>query len=201
VRAPIAVQRQIRPAVRPLLDDQDPLVCIAACRAVRALDDPESVDPLIRLLAAEEDAVRGAALDALRALTRQTFAGEPDVWSEWYSAELAWWQGAAQRHLTALGMGLKLEIAPALLGLARGILFREEIAPSLFAFLNHTDRDVARLAASVLGNLGTRLAIPALAETLASRDRSVAAAAHKALRQISGRDLGSEADPWLALPH
>lgn len=199
--APSAVQRQVRPAVRPLLDDEDPLVCIAACRSVRALEDPEAVAALIRLLDAEEDAVRGAALDTLRALTRQPFAGEQEVWSAWYSAELGWWQGAAQRHLTALRMGLKLEIAPALLGLARGVLFREEIAPALFAFLHHADRDVARLAASVLGSLGSRLAIPDLAEVLASRDPAVASAARKALRQIAGRDLGSAPDDWLALPY
>jgi hypothetical protein len=200
-RATTAVWREVRPAVRERLDDEDPLVCIAACRAVRALEDPEAVDGLIRLLAAEEESVRTAAFDALRALTRQTLDPEPEVWSAWYSRELAWWQGEAQRHLTALRMGLKLEIAPALIGLARGVLFREEIAPALLGFLQHADGDVARLTASILGTLGSRLAVPALAEALTSRDRTVVAAAHKALRQIAQRDLGARTEDWLELPH
>jgi HEAT repeat protein len=200
-RAPSAVWHEVRQAVRERLDDEDPLVCIAACRAVRALEDPEAVDGLIRLLGAEEEAVRTAAFDALRALTRQALDPQPELWSAWYSGELAWWQGDAQRHLTALRMGLKLEIAPALIGLARGVLFREEIAPALLGFLQHADSDVARLTASVLGTLGSRLAVPALAEALTSRDRTVASSAHKALRQIAGRDLGSRAEDWLALPH
>jgi HEAT repeat protein len=200
-RASSAMRRQIRPAVRPMLDEEDPLVCIAACRAVRELEDSEAVHALIQLLSAEEEAVRSSALEALQGLTRQSLGPEPEAWNAWYAGELAWWQGAAQRHLTALGMGLKLEIVPAMLGLARGVLFREEIAPALFGFLQHSDRDVARLAASVLGSLGSRLAVPALAESLSSKDRAVAAAAHKALRQIAGRDLGPEAQEWLALPH
>jgi HEAT repeat protein len=200
-RAPTAVWREVRRAVRERLDDEDPLVCIAACRAVRVLEDPEAVDALIGLLGAEEESVRTAAFDALRALTRQALGPEPELWSAWYSDELAWWQGDAQRHLTALRMGLKLEIAPALIGLARGVLFREEIAPALLGFLQHADVDVARLTASILGTLGSRLAVPALAEALSSRDRTVVAAAHKALRQIVRRDLGPRTEDWLELPH
>jgi HEAT repeat protein len=199
--ATLSVARRVRPRVRSLLGSADPLTCLAACRAVAALEDPEAVEALIVLLGSDHQALQAAALGSLERLTQRRLGPEAEPWSDWYAAEIAWWSGDAQRELLAVRRRVPRELAPAVMGLARGGLFREEIAPALTPLLRHRDPDVARLTASVLSTLGTRAALPALADVLAHADPAVAEGAHKALRRITGRDLGPDPDAWLALPH
>jgi hypothetical protein len=197
--APLVQARRVRPRVRELLDRSDPLVRIAACHAVVALEDLESIDVLIRTLAAHEEAVRAEALAALRTLTHQRLGRDSSTWSRWHAEELAWWSGEGQRHLNVLRLQSQRGLAPAVMGLARGVIFREEIAPSLIPLLADEDPAVVRLTASVLATLGAREAVPALAQKLSHRDPAVVATVRKSLLRIAGRDLGPEPGPWLAL--
>ena len=122
------------------------------------------------------------------------------AWWRWCDEETAWAGTELDRTLEGLRARTVAERVEALTALRGHGLHAHEIATEISKQLPRLPDDTAPLACQVLAELGSRLAVPALAETLASaRTEAARMGAWNSLRELTGYDLPADADIWAEL--
>ena len=182
--------------VRRYLRHGDPALASAACRAASALGDDGSVEALIALLEHEQARVRSAAAEALRSLSGLAFALDHERWASWYQVESRWWSERAEGELARIEGARGQEFVRAARQVLEHRLYRGRIAEAFVQALARRDAEEVWMACRALGELRSRVAIPALIECLEHPEKSVREAAWRALRDITGADLPPEAASW-----
>ena len=182
--------------LRRYLRHGDAALATAACHATAILGDDGAVETLIGLLEGEDGRVRSAASQALETLTGLSFALDHERWSSWYQAETRWWNQRAEGELARIEASRGPEFVRAARQVLEHRLYRGRIAEAFVQALGRRDADEVWLACRALGELRSRVAIPALIECLEREEKSVREAAWHALRAITGADLPPEAASW-----
>lgn len=187
-RAPEAPDRRLTGEVLRLASTSDVAASVAAIGALEALDDAESVPLLVGLLDHPNGGVRQRAERALVALTGQHLAS-PEEWDAWCQGEEEWWCARGADCLTRLGIARDAEVVALLRELGRHRLYRHAIAPAIVGELEVRGADVAAYGAAVLGNLGSRTAVPALSRlALEQEDPTASRALSAALARLGVAD-------------
>lgn len=185
--------------LRRYLKHADPVLSVAACRATAALGDDGSIEELIGLLEQGEERVRAAAGEALGVLSGLAFGLDVERWSSWFQAETRWWSERADAELARIEGARGPEYLRAARAALEHRLHRDRIAEAFVQALGRRDADEVWLACRALGELGSRVAVPALIECLEHEEKAVREAAWRALRAITGQDLPMEAASWARL--
>ena len=193
---PHPLGEQTRAAVRAQLSSHEEQILIEASMAIAALEDTDAVKSLIALLDHPSRNVSSAALTSLRALGGRDFGIQSDRWLAWYRAELIWWEREAQLQFNSIRTGQGSEASRIILELSKKRLFRHQLTKPLASGLDRKENDLVVLTCATLGHLGSSTAIPLLVECLERPDQSVQSAAWRALRRITGLELGPDPELW-----
>ena len=185
--------------VRPYLRAADLQVLTEATMAVGRLEDRGAVPRLIELIDHRDPTVARAALDALRGMSGKVIGARPESWTEWYRKEMEWWRHEAPGELGVAASGSPEQASRVILQLSKKRLFKNELAEPLAASLERSEPELVVLACAALGHLGSRKAVPHLIRCLERENQDMQTAAWRALRRITGLELG--ADPQLWKPH
>lgn len=105
-------------------------------------------------------------------------------------------KSARDKLLLQLRSGTKTEMLAAMNELAKMKLCKNEIITNLLEHLNSGDPDIRREVCLVLAKMNASMAERGLIECLDDRDKKVAEAAHKALVDITGKNLSSDIEEW-----
>lgn len=157
--------------------------------ALGHLEDWHSAALLVPLLEHGDRGVRDAALWSLRRISGANFAADPAQWRDWCKAELAWYQGRAEKLVQQLASGEAKRASLALRELVGHRLFRHPLVAMLDVLLASEDKRARVAACQTLAQLGSQRAQRTLLERLDDRDRSVRDAAWQALVTLAGREL------------
>ncbi len=184
-------------ALQAYLTSDDEQLAVEAAGAVAKLQDRRAVPILIDLLDSQRANVVSRAHAALIALSGKRIQPVREPWSSWHQAELAWWEAErhtlAQRVLTAS----PAEVARLVLELSKRSLFRHELTPWVAQLLQREDAELVALACATLGHLGSDTSIePLLALLDSSRENELRAAAWRALKRVTGSELGPDPELW-----
>ncbi|MEQ1891438.1 MAG: HEAT repeat domain-containing protein [Planctomycetota bacterium] len=185
--------------LRRYFHQTDPALVAAAVRASAELGDDGAVDELIGLLEHRDERVCAGAVDALTELSGLDFGSDVARWTGWYHAEMHWWEHEADARLVRIERAHGPEYVRAAREVLEHRLFRARLAESFAQALERRDADEAWLACRALAELRSMVAVPALIECLERDDPRLRAAAHAALRAITGAELGPEPEAWLQL--
>lgn len=185
--------------VRRYLRHSDPSLVATACRAVAVLGDDGAVEELIVLVERGEERVRVAAGEALGTLSGLAFGLDVERWSTWHREELRWWSERADSQLARVEGTRGQEFVRAVREVLEHRLHRNRIAESFVQVLGRRDPGEVLLACRALGELRSRVAVPALIECLERGEPALREAAWQALRAITGEDLPAEAASWARL--
>lgn len=183
--------------LRRYLEHGTPVLAVAACRAAAALGDDGSIEALIALLEHEEERVRSAASEALQDLSGLAFGLDVERWASWFQAESTWWSEHADAELARIEAARGQEYVRAARSVLEHRLHRDRIAEAFVQALGRRDADEVWLACRALGELRSRIAVPALIECLERDQKPVREAAWRALRAITGADLPPEVASWV----
>jgi len=187
-RAPEAPDGRLTGEVLRLASCSDVAASVAAIGALEALDDAESVPLLVGLLDHPNGGVRQRAERALVALTGQHL-DSPEAWDAWCLDEENWWCARGSDCLGRLGIARDAEVVALLRELGRHRLYRHAIAPAIVGELEVRGADVAAYGAAVLGNLGSRTAVPGLSRlALEQEDPTASRALSAALARLGVAD-------------
>jgi HEAT repeat protein len=172
--------------VRDHLGHGDPHIIRGAALAVGKLDDTLAVEDLIRLLHHSDLNVRSSADSALQRIADRDVRGEAARWETWYADELAWRDREGPRCLDQLMTSDRAFVAAALNEVATHRLFRHEFEDAIVGTLSWKDPGIVILACGVIGQLGTRSALPELRALAAGSDPALSRASEGALRALLG---------------
>lgn len=161
-------------------------------QAIGALDDGDAVAILIDRLDHEDAGLRDAALGALRRMTGLGLATAPDVWRAWYAKELRWQERERPRLRNDLQASDPGRVTAALREYRGRRVWRGSLSQDVIRVLERREAGLRRLACDVLAQLGSPSALKALSSALQDADASVAEAAWRAMRTLSGMDLPHE---------
>jgi HEAT repeat protein len=184
--------------IRPFATDDDWLVRREALGALGRLHDFRSHELFFTLLADEQRLVAQTAGWSLRRITGQDFGADVDAWRAWFEQELGWFDDEGARWTRVLEDSDPGRVMEAVGHLTHHPLFRHEVCASLVPLLQHKSPVVVTGVIDVLGNLGSRAAVPALVALLAGHDESVRTSAWDALVKLTGEKLPKEAGAWSA---
>jgi hypothetical protein len=187
---------ELRSAVRAAFDYEDDQVAEAAARASGALADTDAVEALSAMLETRPARVRGAAHEALKRISGQSFGSTRARWESWHADELDWWEEESGAVLERLASDELQHVAAALGQIVRRRLFRDELAGAVLPLLGDSRPEVRRLACQGLSQLGCTRTMRALVEMLTDMDGSVAREALNALQSLSGEDLPPDPETW-----
>jgi hypothetical protein len=179
--------------VRRYLNASRPELVVVAAVAAGKLRDDRAVPELIGLL--EDSLAATRAGESLRTISGQRFRNAAS-WVAWYQAESTWWDTMAAEQLSTLATGAPAEVSKALMAVSRKCVYRHEISRAVVDVLRRDERDLLLMSCAVLGHLGSNVALPELIDALEHPYPEVRAAALKALRDITGRDHGSDPQAW-----
>ncbi|HEX6884868.1 MAG TPA: HEAT repeat domain-containing protein, partial [Planctomycetota bacterium] len=191
-----SVNDTMRVRLRPYLDEERPGTCRAAILALVALEDDDSIGPIIALLASEDAGLRENAHWALCKLTGLTLAPTKETWARWHQAELAWLLRSRAREFQRLRSTDPAEVAAALRSILTHPLALDELRRSLPEVLRHHSPAARVLACGTLGELRASEAVEGLVWALEDPDRNVVVAAHSALTKITGLSLPCDPSAW-----
>jgi hypothetical protein len=177
----------------------DPALVAAAVCASAELGAAAAAEEMIGLLEHRDERVRTSAAQALGTLSGLDFGPDAARWAAWYQAEMDWWEREADARLVRIERAHGQEYVRAAREVLEHRLFRERLAEAFTQALARRDADDVWLACRALGELRSVSAIPALVECLERDDARLRAAAHAALRAITGADLGPEPEAWARL--
>ena len=196
-REALPVDEDIRHSVRAFLRSDDEGLELLAITAVGTLEDYDAVPELMdRVEHGDVNAMR-TGFAALRRITRMTLRSDLDLWERWYAEESTWWDGKAARCFHLLDRGETRDIAFVINEISQRSLRRHELAAALLPCLDHPEPAIVVLACEALGGLGSPRALPDLVACLErAADPEATAAAWKALRRISGRNLPRDPRAW-----
>ncbi len=161
------------------------------------LRDEPSIPYLIELLSSESVGVRDNALFALQTLANLNYPANPRLWELWYQQELDWFRKSELRIRRDLRTANDALVAAAIQDVARHRLRRDELASYLTPTLRHSKSHLRLLACRALGAIRSQAAVTSLVEVLRDTTPEVVAAAHQALKTLTGRDLACDYQVWV----
>jgi len=194
-----AAEDSVREAVRHYLAHQDADLVCAAARTSGELRDDGAVEALIGLMEHEQTRVRGAAFAALERISGLAYGSDAARWTQWYHAEMRWWDEESESLLVRIERGHGVEFARAARLALEHRLFRDRIAEAFAQALGRRSVEEVELACRALEQLRSRAGVRGLVECLERSEPGVRSAAWKALRAITGAELPPEADSWSSL--
>jgi HEAT repeat protein len=186
----VAVGEAAIPVLRGSLASDSPSVRAAAATALAELHDQGAKDALLRLLSDESPAVVRAAADAL-AQMRFPDAVEPLAKALAQAGEArlsvakalgSYGEGASSQVIELLKSKDPQTVQAALMAAREGEM--TAAVPAVTALLTSADTDIARAAATALGIIGDRSAVPALRQAAVGDNPRVAFAAKASLRTL-----------------
>lgn len=194
------VDERVFTALRPYLTTSNSQLCVEAVVAAEKLQDRRAVPFLIDLLESEHRSVLERAYAALGSTSRKQIPPVAQTWRTWHEEAIAWW--ADERLLTEskLHSGTPAEVARLVMELSKRHMFRHELTPLLAPVLEREEAELVALACAALGHLGSDRAIEPLLELLdSSRDDELRGAAWRALKRVTGQELGPDPEEWRAV--
>jgi HEAT repeat protein len=197
--APQPFDEPVLQQVRNCLLSEEPQILAAASSALAGLQDLESVDPLLELLAHETPSARGSAHRALKAICGVNFPAERARWEPWLAEERAWFADRAAGTIADLASENRMTLVAALNEIGMQRLYRRALSEEVLGLLERSDAQERALACQTLAQLGVRGSLPRLIEALDDEDDGVSAAAWTAVQEIAGDELPTEARAWAEL--
>jgi len=182
--------------LRRYLRHADPVLVVAACRALAVLGDDGAVEELIVLLERGDERVRAASGAALTTLSGLSFGLDVERWSSWFQDEQRWWNERAETELARVEGARGAEYVRAARAVLEHRLHRDRIAEAFVQALGRRAADEVWLACRALGELRSRVSLAALVECLEHEDPAVREAAWRALQAITGEALPAESASW-----
>ncbi|MCE9596141.1 MAG: hypothetical protein K8S98_18280 [Planctomycetes bacterium] len=173
-----------------------PSLGAAVVRALGMLEDEESIQDWIDLLADESEALRSAAHWSLMHVSRLEYAETPDAWQVWWDSEAAWLDEHYEPLLERLDSADASVVTAALRELANRRVRRHEIAKEVARVLQSPRPALRVLACQTLIELGSVDVLTELSLALRDDDEQVALAAWRALEALSGRSLPADSLEW-----
>ena len=180
------------------LHHDDPEVRRSALVGLERLQDAYAFRLLITFLQDEAPAVRRTSLWVLRRLSNASLDADPVLWNRWLDEQERWWQREPRLLTAQLESGEPAEVLDAIRSFSERPFFRHEIALLITDTLIRERDSVKLVACDALRRLGSRAAVPALAEQLYCANEEVRQAAWKALRELTRKDLPLDAEAWSA---
>lgn len=193
------VNQETAEVVRELVRAEDLQVARAALLALGELEDVASIPAMIELLGEDSGGLAENALWALRRISGLKLNENRDLWRAWYRQEERWFEEDAPRAIERLRSPLDHQVAAAVREIGNHRLHRHELARELAPVLEHPQATLRALACRALARLGSLTALADLAHALRDAEEEVFQAASRALVVLTGRDLGTDPDDWLAL--
>lgn len=192
--APGATMESIEFA-RQYVDSFDPLLRRLAAMALGRLRDGDSFLDLIRRLEDEDPVVRRVSLEALQELSGMRRPWTAERWRAFWESERAWLDGASELRRD-LARGQEHEAGEAVRFLSRHRTFAFEVSGILAHGLENSRSRVRALTCEALSRLSHPAAVPHLIPALADEDDAVRSAARRALKHLTGVDLGEAWRDW-----
>ncbi|MFN0242558.1 MAG: HEAT repeat domain-containing protein [Planctomycetota bacterium] len=171
----------------------------AVLYALGELDEGESLDVLVDALSDAKPGLRDAAEWSLQKISGTTHSGDSDFWNAWRRRELQWMDRGRARCRSAFESSDVGAIVQALREYSGRRLFRSELVRDVVVLLERPQSALQELACTTLGELGSRAAVPALVQALASARPAVAEAAWRALTKVAGCEVPRDAEAAHAL--
>lgn len=184
--------------LRPFLGDDNWHVRREAVAALGRLQDYSSYAQMVALLDDEQRLIAQTAAWSLRRMSGQDFGEDAAAWRGWFETELAWFQSEGARWTQGLEDQDPTRVVDATRELLQHPLFKHDVAQSLVPLLGHENAAVATSAATALGQIGSRTAIPALVAALNAEDEGLRTAAWTALVALTGRKLPLDPAAWIS---
>lgn len=199
-RRPFEAEADVEGALVRLLQDPDPTKRAAAARAAGEAVQGGVAWALIERLADDSVEVRAAARAALRSLAGVDHGYDAGAWGFLVERETRFEAGGGlDTLLSEIASDDLATAASALRQVGEHALLRAELGRRIGDALCGLPPPTARLAASVLLNLGARTAVPGLVSLLAcTSDEETQKAANTALVGLAGVDLTGERTAWRA---
>ncbi len=177
------------------VDARDPAVRRAAASLAARVRALEAFDDLVVRLDDDDAGVRRASLRSLRSLTGAAVGKDVAAWERWAQDQRARAARFDERGLGDLddlrALSLRMQ------EVVRHPFAAAGLVPDVIRLLGHGNPHVAGLAAATLGRLGSFDAGKALAERVEDPDPTVAAAAQRALVQLTGETHEATTHAWL----
>jgi hypothetical protein len=192
------IDEEVRAAARRYLRRPEAPLIAAAVHACLELEDDDSVETLIELVDHPDGLVRGNVFRALQRISGLAFGEDAERWTRWYAGEMSWWERESAEVLRVIELGSGVEFTRAAKEALGHRLFGDRVAEAFVRGLERQDEEHAVLCCQALGQLQSSVGLEALIGCLEHDEHAVREAAWLALRSITGRDLGPEAEPWLA---
>jgi hypothetical protein len=169
------------------VEDASPSLSRSALLAVGTLEDERAIPALIALLDSEDEGLRADVWWSLRRISGKELPAQSVEWSRWYQAEDLWNTHERPRVLARLRDRDRALCSEAIRACMDHRLYRHQLAPALGELVRGADAARAVLAAQVLGELGSPVAIPWLNAAAEFDVSSVAQASRDALARIVAR--------------
>ncbi len=195
---PAPFTQDVNAAVRRYLSASTAELVREAALVIGRLEDSDALPNLVTLLSHSDRGVRQNAHWSLKRITGLYFAADPKAWSPWLELEMAWWRDTAPKLFEKLERAPIGEAMASVQQIARRRYPRHTLAGELTRALTHPEAEVRRLACVALGQFRSRPAVEGLINVLDDPDPELRAAAHRALRSITGTDLPPERASWIA---
>lgn len=192
------VNREVCTHLREEFAKATPQLSATLLQALGALDDADSIELFIAQLSSEHEAVRTAAQWSLQHASC-TDKADAAAWERWYDAEAAWQRTTYPQLAADLDGEVPTRIVDAVRQLRAHPLYRHAVARDLGALLRSGTPSLRALACRMMDEIGSIEAAPALVAALSDEHAEVAGAARDALKRITGRDLGANAQAWATL--
>ena len=183
------LDKQFLEWVRVELQSAPPSYARTLLACVNALDDGTWVPNLIDRLEDENSGIREEALAGLRSISGVAYPMDPKPWRAWYETETRWHAAQRPKLLQQFASAETPKVLTAIREYSQHRTRRGELADELVRVLEHAKPEVRSLVISVLEQLGSPVAVPALLGMLRDSDKRVVDAAWRALKTISGIDL------------
>jgi hypothetical protein len=185
--------------VRDVLAGADSESLRAAIVASGRMEDADAIPHLIAILRTGSTGPGTDAVWSLERITGLRLGREVQRWDAWYAREQDWWREESSAAFAALDGGSRAERVTALLAIGKLQGWRHKLAAEVAPSLQDPDPEVARLAAQVLRNLGSRYVGAALVRALERPESAVVREVWRALRSTTRKDLPSDPAAWRVL--
>jgi len=184
--------------LRGFLTNANPELVRAAAKVLGRAGDADACKSLIALLDHADKRVAGAAHWALKQMSGLSTGANPKDWTRWLDSQTSWHEAEFDTLIEQLSSDDAGSVVHALGKIVVHPLFKHETALALRDGLASPNVAVARMTASMLGQLGSVHAVPWLVEALDSPDDQVRRCATESLRQLTGKTVPPDRASWVA---
>jgi HEAT repeat protein len=170
-----------------------------AATVIGKLRREDALEELLGHLRDGDMRVQRAVVTTLRAWSGNAGASSPEEWQAWAAQETRWHAESLPELLTAIAPDQPPEaVMAAATELARSPIHRREAVRELVKLLPHASPELGREILRLLVQLQGREAVPGLVDELASSSAGLESDCWKALRALTGADLGADPADWRA---